>query len=172
MITDACPNADSDEHGLPGIAERAFISSKGTTTCVTYIGVGLTFNAQVANELSRVHGTTICSVITAEQLHRTLVEEFNYIISPIAYDLRVSIESQGVELDGYCLYGSDLDVLQSSSSYVARPLTASPVHANGVKGSVIVGFNYCCRAAEGVPAAEFSCRRQNRACYIAPEFTV
>jgi hypothetical protein len=33
-------------------------------------------------------------------------------------------------------------------------------------------YNNCCRAAERVPAAEFSCRRQNRAFYIAPVYHV
>jgi hypothetical protein len=81
FITDACPNAGSDEHGLRAMAERAFVASS-RTTCVTYVGVGLTFNAKVCNKLARVRGMTVFTVNTTEELHQSLVEEFHYRITP------------------------------------------------------------------------------------------
>jgi Ca-activated chloride channel family protein len=139
FITDACPNAGSNEYGLRVIAERAFVASS-RTTCVTYAGVGLSFNAQVCNELARVRGTTVFTVNTAEELRQTLVEDFNYLITPIAFDVKVCIESDGVEIDGSRVYGADDDARKSGSMLEIRTLTGSSIRGNGVKGSVIVAF--------------------------------
>jgi Ca-activated chloride channel family protein len=135
FLTDACPNAGTGEHGLREMAERAFVASNGTL-CVTYIGIGLSFNAEVSLELSRVRGTTITSVNTPEELREVLVEDFNYLVSPVAYNVKFNIECDGAAIDR--VYGGDEDAMKGGSLLEFRTLTGSSVRANGVKGSVVI----------------------------------
>jgi Ca-activated chloride channel family protein len=139
FITDACPNAGTNEYGLRAMAEQAFVSSSGTI-CVTYVGVGLTFDPAVCSELARVRGTTVFTVNTPGELHQGLVEDFNYTITPIAFDVKVRIESDGAEIDGSRVYGADDDAGKSGSMLEIRTLTASAIRGSGVKGSVIIVF--------------------------------
>jgi hypothetical protein len=58
FITDASPTIGSDVELLKQETERAFVEPKGTIG-VTYVGIGLSFDAAVSLELSRVHSTTM-----------------------------------------------------------------------------------------------------------------
>jgi hypothetical protein len=69
FLTDDCPSIELDETRLKGMAENAFVNSNGTI-CITYVGIGLSFNAKVSEELSKVHGITIFSVNTSRELKK------------------------------------------------------------------------------------------------------
>jgi Ca-activated chloride channel family protein len=135
FITDACPNLGSDDKGLKQIAENAFISSNHTLG-ITYVGVGLSFNAEVSEELSKVRGTTIFNVNTSRELKKTLVEDFNYLITPVAFDVDLKLNCNGYSIDN--VYGGDEDQKQSDRLLHFRTLTASSVNEKGVKGCAIL----------------------------------
>jgi hypothetical protein len=45
-------------------------------------------------------------------LKKTLVNDFNYLVTPIVFDVKVSLESLGFEID--FAYGGDEDEIQGS----------------------------------------------------------
>jgi Ca-activated chloride channel family protein len=129
FITDACPNIGLGETGLKSKGENAFISSNHTLG-ITYVGVGLSFNAEVSEELSQVRGTTIFNVNSSRELKKTLVEDFNYLVTPVAFDVDLKLNCNGYSID--TVYGSD-DEKQSDRLIHFRTLTASAVNEKGVK---------------------------------------
>jgi Ca-activated chloride channel family protein len=135
FITDDCPNIGKSEHGLREMAEQAFNESNGTLG-ITYIGVGLSFNATVSKELSKVKGTTIFSANSSTELKKTLVEDFNYIISPVAFDVSINLLSNGYAIE--TVYGTDADAAQSDKLLNFRTLTSSRISEEGVKGCAIL----------------------------------
>lgn len=135
FITDDSPNVGMDEHGLKGMAESAYTNSNGTIG-ITYVGVGLSFNAKVSEELSKVHGTTIFNVNTSRELKETLVNDFNYLVSPIAFDVSVLFETSGLGID--FVYGGDADAVKTEELLHFRTMTASSISEKGVKGCAIL----------------------------------
>jgi Ca-activated chloride channel family protein len=135
LITDACPNIGLGKGGLKEMAEQAFLDSNKTIG-ISYIGVGLSFNAEVSEELSRVRGTTISSVNTSRELKKTLVEDFNYLITPIAFDVDFQLKANGYEIEN--VYGGDDDEKKSNKLLHFRTLTGSAINEKGVKGCAIL----------------------------------
>jgi Ca-activated chloride channel family protein len=135
FITDDCPNIGRSEKGLREMAENGFIKSNGTLG-ITYIGVGLTFNVQVSEELSKVRGTTIFGVNSSNELKKILVEDFNYLVSPVEYDVNIRLICNGYGIDS--VYGGDEDAAQSDKLLHFRTVCASSVSNKGVKGSAIL----------------------------------
>lgn len=124
-----------DENGLRAMTEQAFLNSNKTIG-ISYIGVGLSFNAEVSEELSRVRGTTISNVNTSRELKKTLVEDFNYLVTPIAFDVDFRLNANGYEIEN--VYGGDNDEKKSNTLLHFRTLTGSAINEKGVKGCAIL----------------------------------
>jgi hypothetical protein len=136
FVTDDQPNIGRGAGGLREMAEAAFVESKGTLG-VTYIGVGLSFNAAVSAELCKVRGTSVTTANSSSQLRKTLVEDFNYMVSPVAVDVEVSVNCPGFRIQA--VYGCDEDAARPERmSLKFRTLTASALSPEGVQGGVIL----------------------------------
>jgi Ca-activated chloride channel family protein len=135
FLTDATPTVGGGPNSLQAISEKAFIDSNGYLG-VTYVGIGLSFDAETATELSRVHSTTIFSVSSSGELADMMANEFNYLVSPVAFDVRVGLSSSDYEIKG--VYGGDDDARTDGALIECRTMTASSVGPQGVKGSVLV----------------------------------
>jgi hypothetical protein len=96
----------------------------------------LSFDATACTELSRIHGTTISSFLNSKELQQTLEKNFNYLLSPIAFDVRIGMSNPDDEISR--VYGGDDDARQSGSLMECRTMTASSLGAEGVNGSVLV----------------------------------
>jgi Ca-activated chloride channel family protein len=135
FLTDASPTVGDSEHSIRDMAEQAFGASNGFLG-VTYCGIGLSFDAAACDELSRVHSTTIFNVNTSVELHETLDRDFNYLISPVAFDVRIGISSSDYSISR--VYGGDSDCQRNDCLLEFRTLTASSVGAEGIKGSILI----------------------------------
>jgi hypothetical protein len=132
VITDASPTIGVDVEVLKQETEQVFVESNGMIG-VTCVGIGLSFDAAVSLELSRVHSTTIVSISTSRELEELLTKRFNYCVSPIAFDLRIGINDP---IDRVC--GGEDDPLKEGNLMEFRTMTASSVDAAGVKDSVLI----------------------------------
>jgi hypothetical protein len=134
FLTDATPTVGAGPNSLKTITEQAFIDWKGYLG-VTYVGIGLSFDAKTSTELSHVHSTTIFSVSSPREL-ADMMNEFNYLVSPVAFDVRLGFSSSVYEIKS--VYGGDDDARTDGGLIECRTMTASSVGPQGVKGSVLV----------------------------------
>lgn len=67
---------------------------------ISVIGLGVDFNADVTNRITRVKGANYFCVFSLEEFCKTLSQEFVFNFFPIAFDvqLRISAESSIVEI--------------------------------------------------------------------------
>lgn len=87
VFSDAQPNTGVTEQSqfLKLVRSR---SEKGVGT--TLFGVGWDMGSELADALSKVEGGSY-HFLTAGELDRLFVEEFDFLVSPVAYDLSVTV---------------------------------------------------------------------------------
>jgi Ca-activated chloride channel family protein len=135
FLTDATPTIGASLDGIRELSETAFIESN-TRIGVTYCGIGLSFNAAACDALSRAHSTSIYSISNSVELEEMLTSEFNYLVSPVAFDVRVGISSCDYRIGE--VFGGDSDSPRGDSLLEFKTMTASSVGPEGVKGSVLI----------------------------------
>jgi len=136
FLTDACPNI-GEKLMLKDIATQAAKDEYRIYT--TYIGIGLDFNTDLVNELTKVQGSNYFSVQSEKDFIKTLTEDFNYIVTPIVFDAQVSIESGSFEIEK--TFGSPFD---DEEKHVGPLLKMETIIASdikpelGVKGGIVL----------------------------------
>ncbi len=101
FLTDAMPNlGELDKKGLFGMAEDA--SKQGINT--TFVGIGVDFNNDLVEFVSKIKGANYYSVHSSEGFAKVLDEEFEYMVTPLVYDLSLKLESKAYAIDA--VYGS------------------------------------------------------------------
>lgn len=138
FLTDAMPNAGGGKDSLLEIAKSA--SAKEIYT--TFIGIGLNFNTELVDQIIKTRGCNYFSVENEKDFDRILVEEFNYIVTPLCFNTQLNLESEEYEIEQ--TYGSfDEDKFKSgekpSSLMVIETIMASDVKPEkGVKGGIVL----------------------------------
>jgi len=149
MITDAQPNTgDWSEEGLLDIMS----SNADRNIFATIIGVGLDFNTELIEGISKVKGANYYSIHTPGEFQRRLVTDFDYAVNPLVFDLELSIDPDSLqgpnETQGWRIlhvYGSPNP---NDTAYAAlggngtvsrvNTLFPSPKTEEGVKGGVVL----------------------------------
>jgi Ca-activated chloride channel family protein len=133
FITDAMPNrGELSKKGLFGMVDNA--AKKGIYT--TFIGVGVDFNSDLVERVSKTRGANYYSIHSAESFKKRLDDEFDYMVSPLVFDLQLALESPVFEIEG--VYGSPEANRSTGRLLYVNTLFPSPTDANGSKGSIIV----------------------------------
>lgn len=135
VITDAMPNiGTTSKEGLLGMIE----DSAKDKIYTTFIGVGLDFNTEVIKAITNVRGANYYSVHSDEEFESRMGEEFEYMVTPLVFDLDMKIESDDFEL--VKIYGTDdIDSENSSTIMHVNSLFPSKSNSDGeVKGGVIL----------------------------------
>lgn len=134
VITDAMPNlGDTSSTGLMGMIEE---NSKNKIY-TSLIGVGVDFNTELTEKISNVTGANYYSVHSSEEFNKTLAEEFDYMITPLIYDLDLTFKSDSFEIEN--VYGSDS--VDKSTGNIMHINTLFPASSNSdgeVKGGIVV----------------------------------
>jgi Ca-activated chloride channel family protein len=94
FITDAQPNTGGGPDDLCSLAEEAAKSGVHST----FIGVGLDFNAGMTDTIAKVPGGNYFSVHSESQFQQILVDDFNYIVTPLIYDVKVTLDDPRFEI--------------------------------------------------------------------------
>lgn len=134
VITDAMPNlGNSSKEGLTKYVKEN--ADKGIYT--TFVGVGVDFNTDVIECLSDVKGANYYSVHNSEEFKKTLKDEFDYMVTPLVFDLELKLDSNEFSIDN--VYGSDTKDNSSNTIMKVNTLFPSSSNAEGeVKGGVIL----------------------------------
>lgn len=96
FMTDMMPNT-----GATGKNELVRLFGDAATEGIhtTFVGMGLDANAELADELSGIRGGNHYFIHSAAGFERRLGEEFDYMVTPLVYDLTLSLETDGYEIE-------------------------------------------------------------------------
>ena len=101
FLTDAMPNTGSiREEGLLGLTKRN--ADNGIHT--TFIGIGVDFNTELIETITKVRGANYYSVHSAKQFKTRMDDEFEYMVTPLVFNLLLKLDSPGFEIEK--VYGS------------------------------------------------------------------
>ncbi|MFC7233425.1 VWA domain-containing protein [Saliphagus sp. GCM10025308] len=101
FMTDMMPNTGTtEEDELTSLFADAAVDGIHTT----FIGMGLDANAKLADTLSGIRGANHYFIHSASEFERRLGEEFDYMVTPLVYDLHLELDASGYTVEA--VYGS------------------------------------------------------------------
>lgn len=104
VLTDAMPNiGDTSDEGLLHMVKEN--SENGIYT--TFLGIGVDFNTELIEEITDVKGANYYSVNDEKEFNAKMDEEFEYMVTPLVFDLKLNLESEGYTIEK--VYGSDTE---------------------------------------------------------------
>lgn len=145
FITDALINRKDEEDILYKLNFES--SAKPMNIFTTFIGVGVDFNTDLVTRLSKVRGSNYFAVNSEEEFIKTLQNDFNYIVTPLCFDVYVKFESKKFEIDR--TFGSEYDFegkekadtlneMKKGGVLKIETLTAYEKSVGGIKGGVVL----------------------------------
>ena len=101
FLTDAMPNLGRTNEGdLINIAEKN--ATRGIHS--TFIGIGVDFNTQLVEHITKIRGANYYSVHNDKEFERRMDEEFEFMVTPLVFNLQLTLDSKGFEIEK--VYGS------------------------------------------------------------------
>lgn len=101
FLTDAMPNiGETDEGDLL----NTVVDNSDHRIFTTFIGIGVDFNTELVEQITKVKGANYYSVHSAGEFRRRMSDEFDYMVTPLVFDLELKLEASGYEIDK--VYGS------------------------------------------------------------------
>jgi Ca-activated chloride channel family protein len=133
FLTDAQPNTgETTERGLAGLTR----ANAARQTFTTFIGIGVDFNTALVSELSRIRGANYYAVHSAADFKKRLDDEFDYMVTPLVFDLSLTLETTGYDI--LKVYGSP-EANQSTGEIMhVRTLFPSKVDGGETRGGVVL----------------------------------
>ena len=132
-LTDAMPNIGETSHG--GLAHMASENAKnGIHT--TFIGVGVDFNTELVEHITKIQGANYYSVHSASEFHTRMVDEFELMVTPLVFDLELALEADGYNID--TVYGSPEADQSTGEIMKVSTLFPSRVEDGQTRGGIIL----------------------------------
>ena len=133
FLTDAMPNSgELRKDRLFGLAKEA--SKKGIHT--TFIGIGVDFNSNLVEYVSKTRGANYFSVHSSNEFKKLLDKEFDYMVTPLVYDLTLKLDSKKYKIDA--VYGSPDAKLSTGEIMKVNTLFPSLNENGETKGGIIL----------------------------------
>jgi len=133
FLTDAMPNmGDSSDLGLYRMLEDN--ADQGSYT--TFIGIGGDFNTELIESISKIKGSNYYSVHSASEFGKRMNEEFDFMVTPLGFDLRLKLDAPGYEIEK--VYGSPEADQATGELMKVNTLFPSKAEEGQVKGGVIL----------------------------------
>jgi len=132
-LTDAMPNRGQlSEDGLFGMTEK----SARQNIHSTFVGIGVDFNSALIEAITKVRGANYFSVHSGESFNDLLDKDFDYMVTPMVFDLSLRLVAGGVTIDK--VYGSPQ--ADQSTGQVMRVSTLFPsrMTEQAVKGGLVL----------------------------------
>jgi Ca-activated chloride channel family protein len=134
FLTDDMPNVGAvDGDTMLGMVGHA--AEKGIYTSL--LGVGLDFNADVVEAMSKAKGAWYGSVKTSDAFRKRLDDEFDFMVTPLVFNLRLHLSSDAYVIDK--VFGSPESELSTGQLMRVNTLFPSARDERGqTKGGVIL----------------------------------
>ena len=133
FLTDAMPNTGEleEEEMLKIFRDNA---TQGFYT--TFIGIGVDFNTELVEGITKVQGANYFSIHSAEEFRKRLEEEFEYLVTPLLFDLQLHLDAPGYKIEK--VYGSPEADEATGELMKVSTLFPSKVEEEEVKGGVVL----------------------------------
>ena len=133
FLTDAMPNTgELRKNKLFGLAKNA--SERNIHT--TFIGVGVDFNNDLVEYVSKTKGANYFSVHSSKEFSKLLDEEFEYMVTPLVYDLELKLTSSNYSIEG--VYGSPDADMATGQIMKVNTLFPSKNDGTATKGGIVL----------------------------------
>ena len=134
VITDAMPNiGNTSKEGLLDFVKK----NSENKIFTTFIGVGVDFNTELIEKISDVKGANYYSVHSSEDFKSRMGEQFEYMVTPLVFDLNLNLKSEDYEIE--TVYGSDTVNKENGNIMSVNTLFPSKTTDKGeVKGGVVL----------------------------------
>lgn len=133
FLTDAMPNlGDLSESSLLGMVGANADSRMYTS----FIGIGVDFNTELIEALSKVPGANYYSVHTEGEFNKRMDEEFEYMVTPLVFNLELQFESEGFEIEA--VYGSPEADQATGTLMRVNTLFPSASEGGETKGGIVL----------------------------------
>lgn len=101
FLTDAMPNTGkTGEDSFLGVLEN----NADDHLYTTFIGIGVDFNSELIEHITKTRGANYYSVHSPTQFKERMDDEFEYMVTPLVFDLQLTLEAEGWEIEK--VYGS------------------------------------------------------------------
>ncbi|MCK5176210.1 MAG: hypothetical protein KAQ92_00665, partial [Candidatus Aenigmarchaeota archaeon] len=101
FLTDAMPNIGiTSKEGLLGMTGE----NSENKIYTTFIGIGVDFNTELIEHITKIRGANYYSVHSAKEFQTRMDDEFEYMVTPLVFNLQLNLEAEGYEIQK--VYGS------------------------------------------------------------------
>ncbi len=102
----------------------------------TFIGIGVDFNSELVEGITKIKGANYYSVHSAEEFRQRMDDEFDFMVTPLVFDLRLNLDAPGYEIEK--VYGSPEADLATGDLMRVNTLFPSRAEEGEVRGGVIL----------------------------------
>ena len=133
FLTDAQPNRGCiSEEGLLGQVQ----ANSENHIYTTFIGIGVDFNSDLVERISKTRGANYYSVHSSSDFLQRMDAEFEYMVTPLVFDLQMHLISEGYEIVE--VFGSP-DANESTGQLMkVSTLFPSAKDDNETKGGIVL----------------------------------
>ena len=133
FLTDAMPNiGETGDLGLFRMLQDN--ADQGIYT--TFVGIGVDFNTELAESITKIKGANYYSVHAAREFKERMADEFDFMVTPLVFDLRLKLDAPGYEIEK--VYGSPEADQATGELMKVNTLFPSRAEEGQVKGGVIL----------------------------------
>jgi Ca-activated chloride channel family protein len=133
FLTDAQPNTGvTSEYGLVGLAE----SNAEKSIFTTFIGVGVDFNTELIEAVTKIRGANYHSVHSGADFVDRMAAGFDYMVTPLVFDLQLLLESDDFAIEK--VYGSPQADEATGEIMKVNTLFPSDNQGGEVKGGLVL----------------------------------
>ncbi len=133
VITDAQPNTgDLSVGGMLGYVQNNAASRIYTT----FIGVGVDFNSQLIEAVSKVRGANYYSIHSPREFRDRIRDEFDFMVTPLVFDLRMDFQSNDWRIEK--VFGSPQADAATGNLMTINTLFPSRSEGGQNKGGIVL----------------------------------
>jgi Ca-activated chloride channel homolog len=133
ILTDAEPNTgDFTSGGLMNM----LTNNANRRIYTTIIGIGVDFNSQLIDAISKVKGANYYSVHSPREFQSRVNDEFDYMVTPLVFNLQLNFQSDGWRIEK--VFGSPEADSASGNLMKINTLFASKSEGGENKGGLVL----------------------------------
>lgn len=133
FLTDAMPNiGETDDNEL----YKMFKENAENNIYTTFIGIGVDFNTELIEAVTKVKGANYYSVHSAKEFKTRMDDEFEYMVTPLVFDLELKLEADGYEISK--VYGSPEASEATGEIMKVNTLFPSKTEGGETRGGVVL----------------------------------
>ena len=133
FLTDAMPN--TGETGAYSML-RLLKDNADYNIYTTFIGIGVDFNTELIETITKTRGANYYSVHSPRDFMRQMDEEFDYMVTPLVFNLRLTLEARDWDIE--MVYGSPEADMATGELMKVNTLFPSKKEDGETKGGLIL----------------------------------